>query len=209
MGMSPFFVLHILEELEQMHATAVSHAKAQVVSPFDLHHSIKSLPNFFGPGKLPTVTMMPIWENKICLVRPKDADSDQWWVLPQEQILLGDSAIISAALRGLQHKLGLKESDVAPHRFKPLEKFENLIPQDRKRNAGMTKVHYLVGMPINHPRDINPNRSKITALAWVQSDEVFEAMTQVIAEVRPVKHAGIKKGIRQANERGMITWTVH
>jgi len=190
---------------------AASHNKAGAVpyQPFDLHQSLKSHPDFFGLGKLPTVTMMPIWENKICLVRPKEAGLDQWWVLPQEQILIGDSAIIGAALRGLNQKLGLKESDVVPHRFKPLEKFENLIPRDRKKNAGMTKVHYLVGMPINHPRDINPDRTKIVGLAWVSSDEVFEAMTKVVAEERPVKHAGMKNGIHHAKERGLIKWPVH
>ncbi len=189
-----------------MTATATSIQEAGVQQP-DLFLSFQSIPELFSTNKRPTVTLVPIWANKVCLVRPRSAGAEQWWVFPQEGVLRGDGTFMKAALRGLYEELGLTELDVIPHRMKALCGFENPIPPERRANGGMTKVHYVIAIPIANPRNIMPNKDEISGIAWVQSVDVFDAMTKVIAEKRPVKQAGMCAAIGSARQRKLINWS--
>jgi ADP-ribose pyrophosphatase YjhB (NUDIX family) len=147
----------------------------------------------------PTVSLVLVCENRLCLVRPKKAEQD-WWILPQGPIRSTDRTILNAAIRLLNEEIGLAEVGVRTTRMAMLGEFESSIPAGRQ--AFGIKYHYVVGVPVSSKRGAQPD-SSIASMIWEEPQKLDARIAKVQAQ-RPAKAQGILSACSAARARGFF-----
>jgi hypothetical protein len=168
---------------------------------FHLHEPLSG--KQFEKGQpVPTVTILPIFADRIAMVRPK-GDPNRV-VMPQGEIKEGETPV-TAMLRVLHQKLGMQPEEVSTGRMSALLKFTNKIPAGRP-DGGTVKDHYVVAVKLSAKPYVAPNKEKVTGLVFVANPGNLDAVLTPIAEERPVKHDGTVRAIHAARAKRFLLW---